>query len=302
MNRRDFSKGAALTMTALASSAFTAKAAGVETGTPFKLKYGPHHGMFTHHAGKDYLAQVKFAHEMGFRAWEDNSMMDRPVDLQEKAGALFRELGMTMGVFVARADWKENPFVDGKPESRKALVDSMHKAVECAKRVGAKWCTVVPGPVDRSLNFDTQTARVIDSLRAMAEVAEAGGLVMVLEPLNFFDHPNMFLTTVPQALAICRGVNSPSCKILNDLYHQQIQCGNLIPNLLEAWEETPYIQVGDNPGRKEPTTGEINYRNIFKLLHEKKFDGVVGMEHALSKPGKEGELALIAAYREVDSF
>ena len=69
-----------------------------------------------------------------------------------------------------------------------------------------------------------------------------------------------------------------------------------------AWEEIAYFQVGDNPGRKEPTTGEINYLNIFKHLHAKGFKGIIGMEHGNSKPGKEGEKAVIRAYRECDSF
>jgi hydroxypyruvate isomerase len=62
------------------------------------------------------------------------------------------------------------------------------------------------------------------------------------------------------------------------------------------------MQVGDNPGRKEPTTGEMNYKNIFRHLHEKGFAGVVGMEHGNSKPGVEGEKAVIEAYRYSDTW
>ena len=126
---------------------------------------------------------------------------------------------------------------------------------------------------------------------------------MVLEPLNWYtDHPTLFLRTVPQAYAVCKGVASPSCKILDDLYHQQIDCGNLIPNMAMAWDEIAYLQVGDNPGRKEPYTGEINYNGIFKWLHARKCELVIGMEHGNSKPGREGEMAVIAAYRQADNF
>jgi hydroxypyruvate isomerase len=58
----------------------------------------------------------------------------------------------------------------------------------------------------------------------------------------------LFLTGIPQAYQICRAVNSPSCKILDDLYHQQVTEGNRIPNIDRAWEEIAYFQVGDNPG------------------------------------------------------
>ena len=126
---------------------------------------------------------------------------------------------------------------------------------------------------------------------------------MVLEPLNHWtDHAGVFLTGIPQAFQICRAVASPSCKILDDLYHQQITEGNLIPNMDKAWDEIAYIQVGDNPGRKEPTTGEINYQNIFKHIHAKGFTGIMGMEHGNSMKGKEGERAVIDAYIECDGF
>jgi len=110
------------------------------------------------------------------------------------------------------------------------------------------------------------------------------------------------LTKIPQAYEICKAVGSPSCKILDDLYHQQITEGNLIPNMDAAWDEIAYFQIGDNPGRKEPTTGEINFMNVFKHIHEKGYRGILGMEHGNSISGKEGERSVIDSYRLVDSF
>ena len=126
---------------------------------------------------------------------------------------------------------------------------------------------------------------------------------MVLEPLNWWaNHAGQYLSEIPQAYEICRAVDSPSCKILFDIYHQQITEGNIIPNIDKSWSEIAYFQIGDNPGRKEPTTGEINYMNVFKHIHDKRYEGVLGMEHGNSKSGKAGELAVIAAYRKIDSF
>jgi hydroxypyruvate isomerase len=89
---------------------------------------------------------------------------------------------------------------------------------------------------------------------------------------------------------------------LFDIYHQQIQEGNLIPNIETCWDEIAYFQVGDNPGRKEPTTGEINYKNVFKFIHEKNYNGIIGMEHGNSIEGKAGELAVIEAYKKSNDF
>jgi hydroxypyruvate isomerase len=116
------------------------------------------------------------------------------------------------------------------------------------------------------------------------------------------DHPGLFLNKAAQAYEVCRAVNSPSCKILFDIYHQQKHEGNLIPNIDRAWNEIAYFQVGDNPGRNEPTTGEINYLNLFRHIHSKSTQMILGMEHGNSKPGKEGERAVIEAYRKTDQF
>ncbi|MHC4739037.1 MAG: hydroxypyruvate isomerase family protein [Planctomycetota bacterium] len=301
MDRRTFLAAAMAAGAATISTTTKSEAASV--GKKFKLKYAPHFGMFRHHAGNDLLDQIKFMADTGFTAMEDNGMMKRPTDLQEKIAQQMSNLDMTMGVFVAGFNFEEKSFVTRDKEIRRMLVNQMKKAVEVAKRVNATWCTVVPGAYDKGLEWDYQTANTIENLKYCAEVCEPSGLVMVLEPLNAWtNHPGLFLTKIPQAYQICRAVGSPSCKILNDLYHQQVTEGNLIPNLKMAWDEIGYFQVGDNPGRKEPTTGEINYKNIFKHLYDKGFKGIIGMEHGNSRPGKDGEKAVIEAYRTCDDF
>jgi hydroxypyruvate isomerase len=303
MDRRELLKTTLVAGAALGLASVPTRRALGATAHTFKLKYAPHFGMFEHHAGKDLVDQLKFVADQGFTAFEDNGMPGRPVDVQERIAAEMTRLGLEMGVFVAEADFDNVTFASDKPEARELAVKKARAAVEVAKRVNAKWTTVVPGRFDPGLQWDYQTANVIDNLKRFAEVLEPAGLVMVIESLNpWRDHPGMFLTKIPQAFMICQAVGSPSCKILFDLYHQQITEGNLIPNIDRAWDEIAYFQIGDNPGRKEPTTGEINYRNVFAHIHGKGYTGIMGMEHGKSKPGKEGELALIEAYVECDSF
>lgn len=270
---------------------------------PFKLDYAPHFGMFAQHAGPDLLDQLRFMHDQGFRSLEDNGMKARPVELQERIATEMERLGMRMGVFVATADFGNVTFATDDPPTREKLLKDIRDSVEVAQRVRARWCTVVPGRFDLGMEWDYQTANVIEHLKRCAEICEPHGLVMVLEPLNSWtDHPGLFLTKIPQAYMICRSVNSPACKILFDIYHQQITEGNIIPNLDRSWDQIAYIQIGDNPGRKEPTTGEINYKNIFQHLYKKGYDGILGMEHGNSQPGEKGERAVIDAYRYSDDF
>lgn len=269
----------------------------------FKLKYAPHFGMFRHHAGDDPLDQLRFAAEVGFTAWEDNGMRNRAPELQDAIAAEMTRLGMTMGVFVAHGNFGATDFANPNDEQREQVLADLTAAVELAKKVNAKWVTVVPGAYANNLEWDYQTANVIELLKRCAEICEPSGLVMVLEPLNWWaNHPGLFLTKIPQAYLICEAVDSPSCKILFDIYHQQISEGNLIPNTNRAWEQIGYFQVGDNPGRNEPGTGEINYRNVFRHLHSREFQGIVGMEHGISRGGKEGEEGLIQAYADADDF
>ena len=307
MKRRQFIKTGLITSSLpLAGSLLWANSMNQKTkkGDPFNLLYAPHFGMFTHHSGKDLIDQIKFMYDQGFRSLEDNGMKDRPLSDQERIAKKMNQLDMTMGVFVAhKIYWSKPNLANGDKDLQNEFVNHIRESVEVAKRVNAKWMTVVPGHVDLGQEMGYQTAHVVEALRRASTILEPHGLIMVLEPLNWWtNHAGQFLSEIPQAYEICRAVDSPSCKILFDIYHQQITEGNIIPNIDKSWDEIAYFQIGDNPGRKEPTTGEINYKNVFKHVHDKGYKGVLGMEHGNSKSGKAGELAVIAAYREVDSF
>ena len=307
MQRRNFLKSSTLSAALLATGAGCATAA-----TPlaaksekynYQLKYAPHIGMFKNHAGEDPVDQLKFMIDQGFTAFEDNWMGKREIPLQEKMAKTMMGAGMEMGVFVAHnIYWKEPNLASGKEDWRTEFLTQIKESVEVAKRVNAKWMTVVCGHLDLKQDMGYQTANVVESLKRAAEICEPSGVTMVLEPLNFRNHPGLFLTKAAQAYQVCEAVDSPSCKILFDIYHQQIQEGNLIPNIEQTWDEIAYFQIGDNPGRKEPTTGEINYKNVFKYIHSRGFEGILGMEHGNFYPGIDGEKKLIAAYQESDRF
>ncbi|MCS6777081.1 MAG: TIM barrel protein [Chloroherpetonaceae bacterium] len=306
MNRRDFLQTGAATLATTAITATpSASTQAAQKPGKFRLKYAPHFGMFRHHAPGGPIDELKFAADQGFTAWEDNGMKGRSQEEQEKIAREMQRLGMTMGVFVANFGTAfGNPgLAQGKASEVERFLNEIRESTEVAKRVNARWVTVVPGERTPELKLDYQTANVIDALKRAAEICEKTGLIMVLEPLNHWrDHPNLFLADVAQGYMICRAVGSPSCKVLFDMYHEQIQSGNIIATIDRTWDEVAYFQIGDNPGRNEPTTGEMNYRNIFRHIHNKGYTGVLGMEHGISRGGKEGELALIKAYRECDSF
>jgi hydroxypyruvate isomerase len=206
-----------------------------------------------------------------------------------------------MGVFVVNFSINDKiNLTTGTQEWKDKFTASCKEAVEVAKRTNAKWMTTVPGNFDRRLPMDIQTGNVIEGLRAGVEILEKNNLITVLEPLS--DTPDLFLRHSDQTYAICKAINSPACKILFDMYHMQKNEGNIINNINRCWSEIGYFQIGDNPGRNEPGTGEMNYKNIFKHIHGKGYKGVLGMEHGNAGADKEGEVALVKAYRDADNF
>lgn len=295
MERRNFIKQSFLGIGAVSSSMKVEKA-------QFKLNYSPKFGTFKHHAGEDLLKQISFMAEVGFKGLTDDGMRNRTPELQKKIAAQLQKHDMLMGVMAAhKYYWSEPCLPSGKENYRTEFLENIKSSVEIAKRVNGKWLVVMPGTIDGRLDMGYQTSNVIEVLKRACDILEPHGLTMVLEPVNR-EIPNLFLTTINQAYSICKAVDSPSCKIMNDLYHQQITEGNLLFNIEKAWDEIACFQVADNPGRMEPFTGEINFTNIFKRIHAKGYKGVIGMEHGNSIDGKAGEKAIIDAYLRADNF
>ncbi|HXB42676.1 MAG TPA: TIM barrel protein [Puia sp.] len=304
MQRKHFMQNALLGSASLFAAGITKasdRKSGASLDKPFHLNYGIHDGMFKNSAGNDFIDQIKFGYDNGFRAIEDNGLSGRPIEQQQKIGDALARLGMSMGVFVLdKGGNGANTLATGKPEFVDIFLKGCRNAVEVSKRCNGKLTTVVPGDFERHLPTGIQTANIILALRKGVEILEPHEIVMVLEPLS--DTPDLFLRTADQAYAICKAVNSPSCKILFDMYHVQRNTGNVINNIDLTYDEIGYFQIGNNPGRNEPTTGEMDYKNIFKHIYSKGFKGILGMEHGNAKPGKEGEVALIKAYRDSDDF
>ncbi len=302
MNRNAFLKNSLLATAALVTGAGKNNAhAGTQATKPFNLKFSPEFGIFEAASGKDIYDQIRWGKDQGFRAWENTWLTRRPVEEQEKISKLIQQLGMEFGQFVGTMNFKEATFAGRDNALREQVLKEVKDSVEIAKRMNTKYIHNVLGMADPRLPWDFQMANAIELLKRVAELYEPHGIVMVMETMNHkINHPGMFLHTIPQAYAMAKAVGSPSLKILFDFYHVQIQEGNIIPTLDYAWDEIGYLQIGDSPGRNEPTSGEINFVNVLQHVHNKGYKGFIGMEHGTKTKGKEGALAALAAYRTVD--
>lgn len=302
VSRRTVMAGAAAATLTAGVAASQRREGGGSNAARFSLKFAPHEGSFASRG--DRIEQIAYAADQGFTAWEDNEAAGRSIAEQTAMAKALQQRGMTMGVFVASMPkWSQSRPLLGANDGaeREGFVNDIRASIDVAKRLSATRMTVVTGFMDPKVPVDIQTARVIDVMRRAGDIVAPHNIAMVMEPLNTrTNHPGVYMQTVAQGYAVARGANSPGVKILADLYHEQIQSGNLIPTLDTCWDEIGYIQFGDNPGRNEPGTGEINYANIVKWLRNKRYAGVIGMEHGNSIKGRAGEDALVAAYRRID--
>ena len=306
MERRTFIKSSLVTGAAalisgsgLSGNLTVAKAG--QSVERFNMKFSPDFGIFSEVAGKDYVDQITWGHDQGFRAWENTSLKNKSAEEQERISKTIQRLGMEFGQFVGTLTFKDVTFAGRDSAMREQVLADVRASVDIAKRMNTKFIHNVLGMADPKLPWDFQMANAIELLKRIAEIYEPHGIVMVMESMNHkINHPGMFLHTIPQAFALAKAVASPSVKVLYDFYHVQIQEGNLLPTLDYAWDEIAYIQMGDTPGRNEPGSGEINFPNVLRHVHGKGYRGFVGLEHGISKPGKEGALGALRAYRAVD--
>lgn len=304
MKRRDFLTSSLLTLGAAACAAPESGSSpegqsAAATPPSYHLRYAPRMGFLD----RPIPERLEIYAEHGFRAFEYNGLPhNHSLEEAESFRKKMDDVGMEMGVFVVNSGgWKGDALCDKKFHA--AFLKDVERGVEYHQIMKNRWATVTSGLAVQNLSHKQQTQNVIEGLKRAADIVAKTDLVLVLEPLNVLvDHAGYFVVTSDHAAEIIDGVGSPHVKILFDIYHQQISEGNLINNIRKHWDRIDYFQVGDVPGRKEPGTGEINYRNVFKAIHEKGYDGILGMEHGLSQPGMDGLLKCFGEYRQADSW
>jgi hydroxypyruvate isomerase len=274
----------------------------LDRGTRFKSLFAPHPGLLPT-APEAYLDEMRFAYDLGFRAWEDNGFANRGADLQEKVGAFARGNNMTLGVSVIT---NGAGMVFSKPTEKgmAQISNDLRKGIELAGRTGQTHMTMLPGIRVPGQPVETQIEGAVDMMKRCCDIVEGHGIVFVLEPLSHdLGKAPPLLRSFEDGHKLCELVGRECCKLLADFYHEgQIGHGDkLIENAEKAWSQVAYVQFGDSPGRKEPGSGGLDYPKVTAWLREKGYTGVIGMEHGASGTGRQGLDKLLAAYRRIDA-
>ena len=302
MKRRDVLAGAGAALTALsapglARGGWRDRQDSSRQRGAFQLRYAPHFGMFSNHAPGGPLDELRFAADQGFRAWEDNGFARRPVAEQEAIARQLQQLGLAMGTFLAHVERTLPTFASDAGEARACVDRDIEAAIAVARRWGARFCTVVPGAIDRQADPASQRRRFFDNLRRAAERCERHGLVMLLEPLP---EPGLYLRTNVEAIRLCRAVGSPACKVLLDVYRRRAAIRQAELVLAGSRAEVGYLQIADGPEPAAHRAAWWTLAPLFDRLRASGFQAPVGMDHGNPAAGLEGERALLAVYRDLD--
>ena len=165
-------------------------------------------------------------------------------------------------------------------ESVNEFLEALKESIVFANELGIKKLIATTGQARNDITHYEQHANVVYALKQAAPIIEDSGLMIILEPLNIIkDHKGYFLSSTYEAMAIIDEVGSENIKLLFDIYHQQLTDGNIIPNILKYSALIGHYHVADNPGRNQPGTGELNYRNIFAAIEKTGYNGFVGLEY-----------------------
>ena len=221
-----------------------------------------------------FLDRLTKVAEAGFSHYEFWPWRNKDIDGIIRTNA---KLGLTTAQFSASPKRFSEGITD--PKRKDEFIEDIKLAVGVAKRLNVKRLCVVAGEETAGHSRDEQTTAVIEALKAGAKIVEPEGITLILEPLNILvDHPKQHVVTSEHAATILRAVGSPNVKMLFDVYHQQISEGNLTGNIRKYKDLIGYYQIADHPGRHEPSTGEINYAHVLRVIHDTGYTGEIGME------------------------
>ncbi|MFQ5794254.1 MAG: hydroxypyruvate isomerase family protein [Candidatus Bipolaricaulia bacterium] len=190
----------------------------------------------------------------------------------------------SLGVTNFSAHRRSSPIL---AEDRLAFLEEVDASLEMANQLGCNSLMLLSDALTESsaakpadLPWEEAYLNLLRALEQAAALAERDGLTLVIESLNLHDHPGYFLNRSRPAFQLIRTIGNPALKVLYDIYHMQISEGNIITTIRENIEAIGYFHAADVPGRGEPGSGELNYRNIFRAIQEAGYDRTIGFEFA----------------------
>jgi hydroxypyruvate isomerase len=206
--------------------------------------------------------------------------VDWPDAEAERIKKVARSLRLGMDTIIAQPNWKRRPVSMVDPAHRDGLLADVRQAIVWAKKLEIPQLILMSGDEIAGRPRQEQYASMLEGAKRAGDLAAQAGVTLIVEPLNArVNHRGFFLTTCVEGLQLVKEVDNPHVKLLFDIYHEQVQIGNVIRTIQQARAHTAVFHVADNPGRNDPGTGEMNYSNIYKAIRATGYSGYVTMEY-----------------------
>lgn len=222
----------------------------------------------------DFLDRFEAAANAGFKAVEYLFPYDYA---PEELASRLKANGLTQALFnLPPGDWERGERGMAALPGRQADFEAAaRKAVDYAAALDCKLLHAMPGLRHHGANW----ADYIANLKVATGIAASKGVTLILEPINEIDIPGFFLNTTSMARAAIHEVGADNIGLQFDLYHRQIQEGDVARAIAEYAPLTRHYQIASPPDRGEPDDGEMNYSYLFKQIDATGFDGWIGCEY-----------------------
>lgn len=263
--------------------------------TGYRLNFAPHIGfprpdspLFSALADPAPEAQIAFIAAQGFGAIQDPFTASRNEEQQALVGRTAKTAGLKLGCFVyapmSRAMQPIWSAVDRAGQD--ALAADIDAAIEIGRRIGSNAIAVLSG-VDPARSHGEQCHAMTANLARFADRVAEAGMMLCIEAVNGRRLPQILLHHTKDAADIVRGVGHPAVRLIFDTAHVQAMDGDVLGQLDATWDLIEFIQLADHPDRTEPGTGELNFVRIIDEIEQRKFTGIVELEHMWAVPDAE---------------
>ena len=240
------------------------------------MKYSINLLLWTDTLSQDKLPLLDKMKSIGFDSVE-LPMFDRDVANAATWGKTLDSLGMSRSGTCAFGP--EDHLISNDPKVRRHATDSIKQILDCCAAAG---CSLMAGHATQALGIFTGNGPTkdewnwaLDGMREAAEHAGKVGVKIALEALNRFEC--YFLNCMEDAKRFVKEVNHPSCGVMYDTFHANIEEKSPHEAILSVKDILFHVHISESD-RSTPGTGMVHWGETFDALHEVDYDGILCCE------------------------
>lgn len=232
---------------------------------------------------EDLEKLVPFVAEAGFD-WIEFPLEEIGGFDYDVAAALVKDHGL--GVSACAAMGPDRDLIHEDPKIRQSGMQYIRDAVDATQQIGA---TNLVGPIYSAVGRTWQStpeerARdmdlLVENLGQLAGYAGDHGVKLGVEPLNRFE--TSFINLSDQVIEVVNRVDHPSCQIMLDTFHMNIEEKSLGDAIRAAGPHLIHLHACEND-RGAPGSGNVAWKEVAEALNDIDYDGPVVIESFTAK-------------------